>query len=416
MTPARAAAAKNTSAAVEDKPRPSTIRVPGFRFAGVACGVKKTRRKDLALIFSERPATAAALFTTNRVKAAPVIVGTRHMRRGLVQAVVINSGVANACTGAQGLRDAEAMCREVALRLDIDPGLVLPSSTGLIGVPLPMEKIRSGIEKAASLLSEGSFSQAARAILTTDHDIKIASAGCRLEGKKVVVAGMAKGAGMIAPRMATMLAYIMTDAAVETRRLRAMLRRGAAETFNAVTVDGDTSTNDTLLFMANGAAGNSPVRSGSREGDILFDAAKEVMETLALKLVEDGEGATKVVEIRVLGSRSAAEARKVAYTVATSQLVKTAFFGEDPNYGRIMAAVGRAEVPIKPDRVDVFFDGVTVVRRGVGINASENDAGRVLKQPSFTVRINLRQGRGSATVWTSDLSHDYVRLNSAYRT
>lgn len=393
-----------------------SIRVPGFRFAGVACGIKKSKRKDLALIFSERPAAAAALFTTNWVKAAPVIVGMRHIRRGLVQAVVINSGVANACTGAQGLRDAEAMCREVALRLDIDPGLVLPSSTGLIGVPLPMEKIRSGIEKAGTLLSDGSLSQAARAILTTDRFIKTASASCRLEGKKIVVAGMAKGAGMIAPKMATMLAYIMTDAAVEPRRLRAMLRRAAGETFNAVTVDGDMSTNDTLLFMANGVAGNSPVRSGGREEDILFSAAREVMETLALKLVEDGEGATKVVEIRVLGSRSAAEARKIAHTVATSQLVKTAFYGEDPNYGRIMAAIGRAEVPIKPDRVDISFDGVTVVKRGIGVNASDAEAGRVFKQPSFTVRINLRQGQASASVWTSDLTHEYVRLNSAYRT
>ncbi|MBI2361093.1 MAG: bifunctional glutamate N-acetyltransferase/amino-acid acetyltransferase ArgJ [Deltaproteobacteria bacterium] len=392
------------------------MRVPGFKFAGVACGIKKTRRKDLALIFSERPAVAAALFTTNWVKAAPVIVGMRHIKRGLVQAVVINSGVANACTGAQGLRDAEVMCRDVASCLDIDAGLVLPSSTGLIGVPLPMDKIRSGIEKAADLLSEDSFSQAARAILTTDRDIKTSSAGCRVEGKKVVVAGMAKGAGMIAPKMATMLAYIMTDAAVEPRCLRAMLRRAVAETFNAITVDGDMSTNDTVLFMANGVAGNSPIKSGSREEDILFSAAREVMETLALKLVEDGEGATKVVEIRVLGSRSSAEAKKVAYTVATSQLVKTAFFGEDPNYGRIMAAIGRAEVPIKPDRVDIFFDGVTVVRRGAGVNAAETEAGRVLKQPSFTVRINLRQGNAAASVWTSDLTHDYVRLNSAYRT
>jgi len=394
----------------------STIRVPGFKFAGVACGIKKSRRKDLAFILSERPATAAALFTTNWVRAAPVIVGMRRMRRGLIQAVVINSGVANACTGAQGVRDAETTCRETALRLDIDPGLVLPSSTGLIGLPLPMDKILSGIEKAAAVLSDGSFFQAARAILTTDRFIKTASASCRLAGKQVVVAGMAKGAGMIAPKVATMLAYILTDAAVEPRCLRAILRNAAAKTFNAVTVDGDMSTNDTVLFLANGVAGNPPVRSGSREEEVLLNVVKELMGSLALKLVEDGEGATKVVEVRVQGSRSSAEARKIAYTVATSQLVKAAFFGEDPNYGRIMAAIGRAEVPIKPERVDVSFDGVTVVKRGVGVNSTEQEAARVLKQPSFSVRIHLRQGKASASVWTSDLSHEYVRINSAYRT
>ena len=394
----------------------STIKVPGFRFAGVTCGIKKSRRKDLAFILSERPAAAAALFTTNYVKAAPVIVGMRRMRRGLIQAVVINSGIANACTGAQGVRDAEAMCREAALRLDIDPDLILPSSTGLIGVPLPMDKVRSGIEKATAVLSDGSFFQAARAILTTDRFIKTASASCRLAGKQVVVAGMAKGAGMIAPKVATMLAYILTDAAVEPRCLRAMLRNAVARSFNAITVDGDMSTNDTVLCLANGVAGNPPVRGGSREEEVLLNVVKEVTGSLALKLVEDGEGATKVVEVRVQGSRSAAEARKIAYNVATSQLVKTAFFGEDPNYGRIMAAIGRAEVPIKPERIDVSFDGVAVVKRGVGVNSTEQEAARVLKQPSFSVRIHLHQGKASASVWTSDLSHDYVRINSAYRT
>jgi len=203
---------------------------------------------------------------------------------------------------------------------------------------------------------------------------------------------------------------------VEPRCLRAILRNAAAKTFNAVTVDGDMSTNDTVLFLANGVAGNPPVRSGSREEEVLLNVVKELMGSLALKLVEDGEGATKVVEVRVQGSRSSAEARKIAYTVATSQLVKAAFFGEDPNYGRIMAAIGRAEVPIKPERVDVSFDGVTVVKRGVGVNSTEQEAARVLKQPSFSVRIHLRQGKASASVWTSDLSHEYVRINSAYRT
>lgn len=394
----------------------SPIKVPGFKFAGVACGIKKSRKRDLALIFSETPATAAALFTTNRVKAAPVIVGMKRIKHGRVQAVIINSGNANACTGQKGIRDAEAMCYEVGVRLGIDPRLVIPSSTGLIGVPLPMEKIRQGIEKAAAILSPDSFSHAAEAILTTDRFVKVASTTCRLKGKKVALAGMVKGAGMIAPNMATMLAYVVTDAMVEIRCLGAILRRAAGDTFNSVTVDGDTSTNDTLLFLANGLAGNTPVRQGSREEVTLARAVHRVATALAIKLVEDGEGATKVVEVRVEGSRSVPEARRVAFAVADSQLVKTAFFGSDPNFGRIMAAIGYAGVPIKPERIDVSFDGVNVVKGGVGINSNEKGASRVLKRPSFRVRIRLHQGTKSASVWTSDLSYEYVRINSAYRT
>lgn len=393
-----------------------SIKVPGFKFAGVACGIKKSKKKDLALIFSERPARAAALFTTNRVKAASVLVGTKRMRRGKIQAVVINSGNANACTGVRGVRDAEAMCREAARCLGIDPEIVLPSSTGLIGVPLPIEKIKDGIKKAARLLSSDSFNDAAEAILTTDRFVKIATRTCSLNGRKVVVAGMVKGAGMIAPHMATMLAYVLTDAAVGRDCLRAILKRCADQTFHCITVDGDMSTNDTVLFLANGDCGNPPVRRGSSEERALSKAAEAVMKDLALKLVEDGEGATKVVEIRVQGARSAAEARKVAFTVANSNLVKTAFFGSDPNFGRIMAAIGYADVPIRPERVDVSFNGVTVVKRGVGVNSNERKASRVLRRPSFGLKIHLHQGRKSASVWASDLSHEYVRINSAYKT
>lgn len=405
-----------------------TIRVPGFKFAGVACGIKKSRKKDLALIFSERPATAAALFTTNRVKAAPVLVGMRRIRRGAIQAVVVNSGNANACTGARGIRDAETMCREAARHLRIDAGLALPSSTGLIGAPLPMEKIKGGIRRAARLLSRDSFTEAANAICTTDRFVKIAARRCSLNGKGVVVAGMVKGAGMIAPNMAcppsrsvgrrraTMLAYVLTDAAVARDCLRAILKRSADRTFNCVTVDGDMSTNDTVLFLANGAAGNPPVRRGSREEGVLGGAAEAVMKDLALMLVEDGEGTTKVVEIRVDGARSAAEAKKLAFAAANSKLVKTAFFGEDPNFGRIMAAIGGAGVEFKAEKINVFFNDVCVVRRGVGMPGNERQAARVLKRPSFMVRITLNRGKGAASVWTSDLSHEYVRINSAYRT
>ncbi|MFQ5852125.1 MAG: bifunctional glutamate N-acetyltransferase/amino-acid acetyltransferase ArgJ [Candidatus Binatia bacterium] len=403
------------------------MRVPGFRFAGVTCGIKKSKKKDLALIFSERPATVAALFTTNRVKAAPVLVGMRRIRQGSAQAVVINSGNANACTGVRGIRDAEAICRQVAIRLGIDPKLVIPSSTGIIGVPLPVKNVRDGIEKAVALLSPLSFSQAAEAILTTDRFPKVSAVPCLLGGKKVVVAGMAKGAGMLAPRMtcppsrsasrrATMLAYILTDAAVEQSSLRDILLRSADRTFHSITVDGDTSTNDTILFLANGLAGNRPIVQGSREERTLEQGVSRITKELALKLVEDGEGATKVVEILVEGARSVAEAKKVAFAVANSKLVKTAFFGEDPNLGRIMAAIGYAGVPVEPDRIGVSLDGVKVVRRGVVLNTREREAALVLRRPSFRVGINLDQGKESASVWTSDLSHDYIRINSAYRT
>ncbi len=392
------------------------ITIPGFLFSGVTCGLKKSKKKDLALIFSERPATAAALFTTNRVKAAPVLVGMRHLSQGRVQAVVVNSGIANACTGARGIRDAEEICREVALRLGIAPGLVLPSSTGVIGVSMPMDKIKKGIEKAVAGLSPASFAQAAEAILTTDRFTKVSSTSFLLGRKKVRVAGMVKGAGMIAPKMATMLAYILTDAAVDPGCLRAILRESTDETFNCITVDGDTSTNDTVLLLANGFAGNQPVRWGSGGEVTLMRAVKETMKGLAIKLVEDGEGTTKVVEVRVEGARSVADAKKISFAVANSKLVKTAFFGEDPNFGRIMAAIGYAGVPIKPDRIDVSFDGVTVVRRGAGASFKEREASRVLKRPSFKVRIRLGQGKKAASIWTSDLSHEYVRINSAYRT
>lgn len=394
----------------------TNIRISGFKFAGVSCGIKKSKRRDVAIIFSERPATAAALFTTNAIKSPAVLVGAKRVRRGKIQAVVVNSGNANACTGARGLRDAETVCREAAGHLKIKPGLVLPSSTGLIGVPLPMGKIKSGIAEAVSILSPDSFIHAADAIRTTDRFIKVASKICYLKRKKVTVAGMIKGAGMIAPNMATMLAYILTDAAVERNCMRAILKRCVDQTFNCVTVDGDMSTNDTVLFLANGASGIAPVRRGGREERVLGKAAEAVMKDLALKLVEDGEGATKVVEIRVQEARSAAEAKEVAFTAANSQLVKTAFFGEDPNFGRIMAAIGSSSVKINGGKIDVFFNNVCVVRRGVGLPKHERQAARVLKLPSFTVKIRLRQGRGAASVWTSDLSHEYVRINSAYRT
>lgn len=392
------------------------IKVPGFQFAGVACGIKKSGKKDLALIVADKPATAAALFTSNQVKSPAVLVGMERMRATKIRAVVVNSGNANACTGARGLSDAREMCREAGAMLSIDPNLVIPSSTGIIGIPLPMDKVARGIEKAAAHLSADGFSAAAEAIMTTDRFVKVASARCSVGGKPVRIAGMVKGAGMIAPHMATMLAYILTDAAVDARSLRYVVRAAAEETFNSVTVDGDRSTNDTVLLLASGRAGNSLIKRNSRGEKILLQSVRRVMKELALKLVEDGEGATKVVEIRVEGARSTTDAKKIAFKVANSQLVKTAFYGQDPNFGRIMVAVGCAGVPLNAARVDVLFDKVVVVKGGVGQPVRERAAARVLRRSSFPVKIRLHQGRKKASVWTSDLGHDYVRINSAYRT
>lgn len=392
------------------------IKVPGFNFAGVSCGIKKSKKKDLALIVSERPATAAALFTTNKIKAAAVLAGMKRIKAGRIQAVVVNSGNANACTGVRGSRDVDEVCRLVAARLAIHPNLVLPSSTGIIGVPLPMDKVRRGIGQATAQLSPQFFSQAAEAILTTDRFSKMCMGSCRLRGKRAIVAGMAKGAGMIAPHMATMLAYVFTDAAVEPTALRNILSRTADRTFNSVTVDGDTSTNDTVLLLANGLAQNPPVKKGSRDEKILEQAVFKVMKDLAIKLVEDAEGGTKIAEICVGGSRSEANAKRIAFSVANSKLVKTAFFGEDPNLGRIMVAIGYAGVLINPDRISVSIGGIRVVQRGVVKTAAIGQAARIMRRPSFRVKINLGQGKKSASVWTSDLSYQYVRINSAYRT
>jgi glutamate N-acetyltransferase/amino-acid N-acetyltransferase len=394
----------------------ANIKVPGFKFAGVACGIKKSKNKDLALIVSDRPATVAALFTTNQIKSPAVLVGMKRVRRGKLQAVVVNSGNANACTGPKGLRDAELVCRQTAGSLGVSPELVMPSSTGIIGIPLPMDILLKGIESAAAKLSSDGFMDAAEAIMTTDKFTKVASVKLRLGGKTVTIAGMAKGAGMIAPAMATMLAYVLTDAVVDLRCLRYMLREAAAGTFNSVTVDGDMSTNDTLLIMANGIARNPPVRRGSRDERLFLTTLRALTLKLALQLVRDGEGATKVVKIQVEQARSIEDAKKIALSIAGSQLVKTAFYGEDPNFGRIMCAVGAAGVPLRPERIAVFFNRIAVVKKGAGLTSQERQAAQVLKNPSFTVRVRLGLGKRTVSIWTSDLSHEYVRINSAYRT
>lgn len=389
--------------------------VRGVRAAGIHCGIKKAGR-DLAVIRAEAPSPVAGVFTTNRVKAAPVLLCQRRLRGGRLSAIVVNSGNANACTGPQGLRDAETMARLTADAVGCPAEEVFVCSTGVIGQPLPMERIVQGIREAAARLREDGGSEAAEAILTTDTVTKEVAVAVDLGGSWVHIGGICKGAGMIAPRMATMLAFIATDAVVEAPPLQGLLGEAVEHSFNCITVDGDMSTNDTVLCFATGRAGGPTLQAGHPAWSPFQEAFFYVTETLATKIVADGEGATKLVSVRVAGAPSAASARQVALKIANSPLVKTAFFAHDCNWGRIMAALGASGVEVDPDRVEVRVGGVWVVRNGQGLGPeAEGEAEKVMAQREFSVEVLLHLGEGSATVKTTDLSYDYVRLNVAYR-
>lgn len=388
----------------------------GFLAAGIHCGIKKPSILDLALIVSSEPGPIAGVFTTNRLPAAPVLLDRLHLRRGVGQAIIVNSGNANACTGPQGLADAEEMATLVARRLHADPQAIFVGSTGVIGQPLPIPRIRAGIPTIMSRARRTGGHEAARAILTTDLKTKEAAASARIGGRIVTVGGMAKGSGMIHPDMATMLAYLTTDAAIEQPALQAALVASANASFNCISVDGDTSTNDTVLCLANGLAGNAPIQAESSEAKAFQRLLQHICFALAMKVCRDGEGVTKVVHIVVTGAKSAVEAKQVAKTVGTSSLVKTAFFGEDANWGRIIAALGRSAVPVEPNRVALAFDKVPIVKAGVGLGPdAERQISRVVRQKEFTITLDLGLGSAVAQLWTTDLSYDYVKINASYR-
>jgi glutamate N-acetyltransferase / amino-acid N-acetyltransferase len=390
--------------------------VKGVRLAGVACGLKRSGLADLALVVSDRPATVAATFTTNRVQAAPVQVSRRNLRGGKFAAIVLNSGNANTCMGRQGLRDAEAMVMETARALKRPAGEVFVASTGVIGRPLDMDAIRKGIAQAVARLDATGGGDAAQAILTTDTVAKEAAITFAVGKWRVTIGGMAKGSGMIAPRMATMLAVLATDAAMPAGTLQQVLRAAVDGSFNCITVDGDTSTNDMVLCFANGASGAPALRSGTA-GLRSFQVGLElVCLSLAKMIARDGEGATKLVEVRITGARTPKEARLAAEAVANSPLVKTTFFGEDANWGRVMAALGRSGARFDPEGVDLWVDELPVVRRGAGLGPSaEAMASRRLRQREFALVANLHAGRATARMWTTDLSEGYVRINAGYR-
>jgi glutamate N-acetyltransferase/amino-acid N-acetyltransferase len=391
--------------------------VPGFLASGISAGIKSTSARDLGLIVSTVPAVTAAVFTSNKIKAAPVRVAMDRLKQsgGMVRALIANSGNANACTGAEGIDTVRSVCRELAGVLNLDERQVLMSSTGIIGVPLPLAKVAASLPRLVGDLAPGGLDDFARAIMTTDTVPKLIMKAVPLPGADVRFCGIAKGAGMIMPRMATMLSFILTDAAVEPAFLGSAFRRAVADSFNAITIDGDTSTNDTALILANGVAGNPPLTGDSPGAEVFRDALSGLLKDLSRLILKDAEGATKLVTIRVVGAATAEAANNIAFLVANSPLVKTAFFGEDLNWGRIMAAIGKTEHDLNADSIDILINSIPVVQKSRGSgNASQAEG--ILKEDEFTVTINLHQGSAASEVRTTDLSIEYIKINSSYPT
>lgn len=402
------------------KQAPSEAALPrGFRFAATACGLKKTGALDLALLTSDLPASAAAVFTQNLVVAAPVVVSKAHLKtsKGRMRAVIVNAGNANCATGAAGYGASTKTVEETARRLRWRPDEIFVCSTGVIGVLLPVEKILRALPGIIRNRrpSARSFAEFSLAICTTDTRPKTAAASFRMAGKRIHLVGCAKGAGMIHPNMATTLAFVATDANVSPSLLQKALRGVTTRTFNAISIDGDTSTNDTLLVMANGAAGAPAIKSGSSAHRAFSKALEEVCHSLALQIVADGEGAQRVIEIEVLHAKSEAAARRIGQTIATSPLVKTAFAGGDPNWGRIFAAAGRAGVKFDPARVDIHMAGIPVLRRGQPLVFNERVASRRLLEKNVHIIVDLHAGPAGMHYWTCDLTAEYVRINASYR-
>lgn len=395
---------------------PGSVTSPrGFQAAGIAAGIKASGGKDLALIFSETPCSAAGVFTLNRVKAAPVFVTQEHLRDGRAQAVVVNSGNANCCTGAQGMADARRMAAATAEALKLRAEDVLVGSTGVIGVPLPMDAVEKGIRQIVSLISPTGGDDAAEAIMTTDTVPKKAAVRAQIGGRTVTLGGMAKGAGMIAPNMGTMLSFLTTDAEAEPGLLRSLLKGAADRSYNMVTVDGDTSTNDTVILMANGVSGVR-IGPGTPEAEAFRQALGALTLDLAKQIARDGEGATKFVTVRVTSARTFEDAKKVALSVANSNLVKTAIFGRDPNWGRILCAAGYSGAELDPDRVKVSMVGIPIFANGTPVPFDKPKAIEALSAREVLIEIDLGDGSEGVEAYTCDFSYDYVKINAEYTT
>ncbi|OOZ41839.1 bifunctional ornithine acetyltransferase/N-acetylglutamate synthase [Solemya pervernicosa gill symbiont] len=405
--------------AVGLKPIAEMHPVAGFRLGTTSAGIKTPGRRDVVLMELPESASCAAVFTRNAFCAAPVTIAKQHLAHVTPRYLLINTGNANAGTGAQGIADAQRCCRAVAEQMGVAAETVLPFSTGVIGEPLPAEKIIAAIPVAAAALELTAWGDAAHGILTTDTMAKGSSRRVSIDGGEITVTGISKGSGMIRPDMATMLAYVATDAAVESELLQQLLEEAVANSFNAITVDGDTSTNDACVLVATAASRIAKIESEMSVGYAeLREALIEVCQELAQAIIRDGEGATKFITVEVTAGESVEECRQVAYTIAHSPLVKTAFFASDPNWGRILAAVGRAGVDsLDLEAVTIHLDEVCIVRAGCRVEEYQESAGQVvMDREEITINVALARGHAAATVWTSDLSHEYVKINAEYRT
>ena len=403
-------------AIVADKMNEGITAPKGFRSAGIHCGIKKSR-KDLALIVSDLPATAAAVFTLNKVQAAPVLISKRHLDESeTFKAIIVNSGNANACTGERGFQDAVTMANETAKVLGVKSKEIFVASTGVIGEPLPIVKIINGIHQIAKQVDESEYISTAEAIMTTDTFVKSFSSTFEIDGKIVSIGGIAKGSGMIHPNMATMLAFITTDASIEKNVFQGLLKTVTDKTFNRIVVDGDTSTNDMVVALANGASGTDPLQPQTESYKIFEEHLYEVLKKLSIDIVIDGEGATKLIEITVEGALSDSDAEKAARTVALSPLVKTAIHGEDANWGRIIAAVGYSGIDFNPDKFEIIINDVPILKQNYFVTLPNAEANKTLKSRNINLKIKLNMGSGTSTVWTCDFSEEYVKINGSYRT
>ncbi len=388
----------------------------GFKAAGVKAGIKKSGNLDLALIYTEKEAAVAGVFTKNAVAAAPVIVSREVVKGGKAHAIVANAGCANACTGETGLANARKMAALAAAEVGCAPEEVLVGSTGIIGVNLPMDKLEAGIKAAAAELSEDGSKNAGNAIITTDTYSKACSCEVEIGGQAVRFGAIAKGSGMIQPNMATMLCYITTDANISSQLMQKALSEIVEVSFNMISVDGDMSTNDTVLVLANGASGAAEITDGSPEYEKFYATLKEICQELSKRIAADGEGATKFLTINVSGTKTFEDAKTVAMSIAKSPLVKTAFFGEDPNWGRVICAVGYAGIPMVPEKTVIKFGGVPVYANGLGAEFNEDDIHKVMAEHDIVIDVEMGMGDAQATVWSCDFSYEYVKINGEYHT
>ena len=389
----------------------------GFLAAGIHAGIKPEPLLDLALLASTHPGIMAGVLTQNRIVAAPVILCQRQLKKHTGQAIIVNSGNANSFTGSQGMADALEMRKLASTALRLPASSVFVGSTGVIGRPLPMPAIREAVPPLARLLSRSGHKRAAQAIMTTDTRQKEVAVQAKIGRRMLTIGGMAKGSGMIHPDMATMLAYLTTDASIAPRALQAALTRAVNDTFNCISVDGDSSTNDTVLCLANGRAGNPTIQTDTPQWDKFYALLYEACLSLSLQICRDGEGATKIVEIVVRGTRTNRDAKKIAQTIATSLLVKTAVFGEDPNWGRIVAAAGRAGVNFNPAKIGLTFNKIRVVDNGQPVGGRADDrAQRIMRKKQYVMTLSLGNKPGCARLWTTDLSYEYVKINASYTT